>query len=139
MMRLSFDGVQAPERFGLEVLAGERVVWDAIVAGPVGVGACEGRLYWWSARSLMVDTPSLRGAFAMDQDIVVVFNRGPAWVVVCTSSVRLVSASVVARLDVDAVVVRAELTGEVLTLIDAEGRLQRLVVGEQSLTLDDDR
>ena len=105
----------------------DRLEWTYHQASwrPLAVGWGGGSAYLWSARDLVVlpddpgDDPSV---LALDEDLLFVFRTGTGWVLVCETSVRMItSQDQAARLDLADTVERAWWTGETLQIQDARG------------------
>ncbi len=99
---------------------------------PLAVGWGSGSAYLWSARDLVVlpdghaDDPSV---LALDEDLLVVFHTGAGWVLVCETSVRLITGQDQAsRIDLADTLERAWWTGETLQIQDASGSVTAMAV-----------
>jgi hypothetical protein len=101
--------------------------WRLLAAGQ----GC-GPAYLWSARDLVMlpDDPGEDPAvLAVDEDLLFVFCTGAGWVLVCETSVRLITGQDQAsRIDLAEVVERAWWTRETLQIQDAQGTVTPITV-----------
>lgn len=105
----------------------EAEIWKSEEPGwrDLGLGLADDRLYWWSARRLVLLPKDARGdveSLDMDEDIIVAFPFSKAWVVVCETSARLSGLNgEISRLDFPDVVSEVLWRGGRL-MVQIEGR-----------------
>ena len=92
---------------------------------PLAAGWGCGQAYLWSARDLVI-LPGAPGedprGLAIDEDLLLVFRIEDGWVLVCETSVRLVTGpEEVSRLEFGEVIDRARWTPDGLQIHDVEG------------------
>lgn len=119
---------------GITIHVDGRELWSSEESGwrELGVGVTAGFVYFWSARrlvSLALEEGTEAFTFDTDEDIVVSFAHGKAFVIVCEASIRLVSVvGERARLELPEVIDSARWQGDVLEVWDADGVEHRVVV-----------
>jgi hypothetical protein len=112
----------------------DRLEWTYHQASwrPLAVGWGCGSAYLWSARDLVVlpdDPGEDPGVLAVDEDLLFVFGTAAGWVLVCETSVRLITGQdQAARIDLADTIERAWWTGETLQILDARGTLTAITV-----------
>ena len=109
----------------------DRLEWTYHQASwrPLAVGWGCGSAYLWSARDLVVlpDDPGADpSVLALDEDLLFVFRTVTGWVLVCETSVRLITGQdQAARIDLADTIERAWWTGETLQIQDSPGNPHR--------------
>ncbi|MCP4307571.1 MAG: hypothetical protein GY788_22405 [bacterium] len=103
----------------------------------VAFGVSEGRVYWWSARRLVV-VPLDRGGepmvLSVDEDIRFVFGVPEGWILVCETSVRLVAdGQEVSRVELGEVLMAARWEDSRLVARDVNGHEIVVVVSDGRL------
>jgi hypothetical protein len=105
---------------------------------PLAVGLGSGLAYVWSAREIVVlpedinDEPSV---VEVDEDLLFVFRIEVGWLLVCETSVRLVTdQEEVSRLELGDVVERARWNEGRLLIEDARGVMVQIEVTDSRLT-----
>lgn len=125
-------GGLAVARNGADEWTFELPSWRSVGVG-VGTG---GAAYLWTARDLII-LPEDRGApvaVNCDEDVLLPFQVGDDWVLVCETSVRLVAGTVErARWDLADVVSHVGWTGEELVLHDDLGNRTHLRVTDEGI------
>jgi hypothetical protein len=106
---------------------------------PLACGWGSGSAYIWSARDLMLlpDDPGEEpSVLTVDEDLLFVFNTGVGWVLVCETSVRLITGQDhVSRIDLADTVERAWWTGGRLQVEDAQGTVTAITVTDNRLAV----
>jgi hypothetical protein len=101
--------------------------WRALAVG----WGC-GSAYLWSARDLVAlpdDPGEDPGVLTVDEDLLYVFGTVTGWVLVCETSVRLITGQdQAARIDLADTIERAWWTGETLQILDGRGTLTAITV-----------
>jgi hypothetical protein len=105
----------------------------------VAFGVAEGRLYWWSARHLvvlpLVDDQGEPIMVSADEDIRFAFAVPDGWLLVCETSVRLVGGNgEVSRLELGEVLLAARWEASQLVVRDAAGDDVKVVISDGRLT-----
>jgi hypothetical protein len=126
-----------PRSVGLSVRVDGVKRWSSEEPGwrEIGCGA-DGDMFIWSARRLVIVPLEADGnaqAIDSDEDIVVAFGLDGRWLLVCESSLRLVSDSAVewSRLEMPDVVTDARWKeGRLSVYCDDESRFDVIVVGD---------
>jgi hypothetical protein len=112
----------------------DRLEWTWHLASwrPLAVGWGCGSAYLWSARDLVVlpddpgEDPSM---LTVDEDMLLVFRTAAGWVLVCETTVRLITGQdQTARIDLADTIERAWWTGETLQILDARGTAMAVTV-----------
>jgi hypothetical protein len=112
----------------------DRLEWTYHQASwrPLAVGWGCGSAYLWSARDLVVlpDDPGADpGVLVLDEDLLFVFRTEAGWVLVCETSVRLITGQdQAARIDLADTIERAWWTGGTLQVQDARGTVTAVTV-----------
>ena len=119
----------------------DRLEWTYQLASwrPLAVGSGFGSAYLWSARELVV-LPSGPGedpvVLSADEDLLLVFRTEAGWVLVCETSVRLVTGrEETSRIELADTVRRAWWTGAALQVEDARGTTTALTVAGDRLVV----
>jgi hypothetical protein len=138
---IQFD-VEALDSQSVEVqvrMDGERVwKFEEPSWGNLGFGFVDDRLYWWSARRLVILPRDGRGdveSVDVDEDVFFVFPQSDTWLIVCETSAHLYSSDgEISRLDFQDVVNDARWDdGRLMIQIEAHPELE-LVVDESGLS-----
>lgn len=103
-------------------------------------GVFDGVAYLWSARHLIILPTGRRQAdpvvISTDEDILVAFAVDDDWLLVCETSVRLMSGSKIAsRLDFGEVLQAVRWAGPLLIVRDANGSDIKIVICDGLLTI----
>jgi hypothetical protein len=112
----------------------DRVQWTCHQASwrPLAVGWGSGSAYLWSARDLVAlpaDPGEDPSVVTVDEDLLVVFRTEAGWVLVCETSVRLITGQdQPCRIDLADTVEQAWWTGETLQISDAQGTVTAVTV-----------
>jgi hypothetical protein len=118
----------------------DRLEWTYQLASwrPLAVGSGSGSAYLWSARELVV-LPSGPGedpvVLSADEDLLLVFRMEAGWVLVCETSVRLVTGREISRIELADTVRRAWWSEAGLQVEDARGTTTALTVAGDRLVL----
>jgi hypothetical protein len=117
----------------------DRLEWTYQLASrrPLAVGSGSGSACLWSAREVVV-LPSGPGedpvVLSADEDLLLVFRTEAGWVLVCETSVRLVTGrEEISRIELADTVRRAWWTGAALQVQDARGTTTALTVAGDRL------
>ena len=112
----------------------DRLEWTYHQASwrPLAVGWGCGSAYLWSARDLVVlpdDPGGDPSVLALDEDLLFVFRTEAGWVLVCETSVRLITGQdQAARIDLADTIERAWWTGRTLQIQDTRGIVTAITV-----------
>ena len=118
----------------------DRLEWTYQLASwrPLAVGSGFGSAYLWSARELVV-LPSGPGedpvVLSADEDLLLVFRTEAGWVLVCETSVRLVTGREISRVELADTVRRAWWNGAALQVEDARQMTTALTVIDDRLVV----
>lgn len=138
VVQIDVEALDSRSVEGQVPMDGERVwkfeepSWESL-----GFGFVDDRLYWWSARRLVILPRDARGdveSLDVDENIFLVFPESDTWLIVCETSARLRgSGGEISRLEFPDVVneVRWD-DGRLLIQIEAHPELE-LVVDESGL------
>ena len=92
---------------------------------PLSAGWGSGLAYLWSARDVVVlpeDPDAAPAVLTADEDILLVFRTAAGWVLVCETSVRLITGhDQVSRVELGDSIERAQWAGNSLQIQDASG------------------
>lgn len=104
---------------------------------PLSVGIAGTRPYWWSARHLVLLPEDANGdpdVVDVDEDMLLVFAVDAGWLVVCETSVRLISdGQERSRLELADVVLEARWRGSKLAVLDAGHQLVEIAIRNGTL------
>ena len=128
-------------RLTVTITRDDRLEWTYQLASwrPLAVGSGSGSACLWSAREVVV-LPSGPGedpvVLSADEDLLLVFGTEAGWVLVCETSVRLVtSREEISRVELGDTVRRAWWTGAGLQVEDARGTATALTVAGDRLVV----
>ena len=137
MVGLRVTDLDSPKELGVEVVVGGGdVIWRSVEPGwrAISYGFANGRLYWWSARRLvLVEARRCLEVAGVDEDIVAAFDAPGGWVVVTETSVRRVASG--ERLEFGVVLCAASLEGEALAVEDEDGVTISIRLGRDGLAI----
>jgi hypothetical protein len=129
------------EQMTVTITRDDRLEWTYHQASwrPLAVGWGSGLAYIWSARDLVLlpgDPGEEPSVLTVDEDLLFIFNIEAGWVLVCETSVRLITGQDHAsRVDFADTVERAWWTGESLQIEDAQGTVTAITVTDNRLAV----
>ena len=134
VFRIRQAGCPSEGQMTVTITRDDRLEWTYHQASwrPLAVGSGCGSAYLWSARDLVVlpDDPGADpSALALDEDLLLVFRTEAGWVLVCETSVRLITGQdQAARIDLADTIERAWWTGGTLQIQDARDAVTAITV-----------
>ncbi len=140
VVRVGVDRSGAPMTMIVNVEVDYEQLWSFEEPGwqDLAFGVADGRLYWWSARHVVVVLGGEHGEPALvsaDEDIRFAFLIPFGWLLVCETSVRLVVDDIeVSRLELGEVVLAARWEAPQLVIVDANGHDITIAISEGQLT-----
>jgi hypothetical protein len=124
----------AERQMTVTITRDDQLEWTFRLASwrPLAAGQGCGPAYLWSARDLVILPDDQRedpAVLAVDEDLLFAFCTEAGWVLVCETSVRLITGQdQTSRIDLAEVVERAWWTGETLQIQDAQGTVTPVTV-----------
>jgi hypothetical protein len=129
------------EQMTVTITRDDRLEWTYQQASwrPLAYGSGSGLAYIWSARDLVLlpDDPGEEpSVLPVDEDLLFVFRPEAGWVLVCETSVRLITGQDhVSRIDLADTVEHAWWTGGSLQIEDAQGAVTAITVTDNRLAV----
>lgn len=139
--RLEIDSSEVPRSIRVRMSLDDGRSWDFVEPGwrELSFGAYDGKVYWWSARRLVV-VPNSNERLeqrATDHDILVAFRTSAGWLLVLETSVVLFDAADEPQsVEFGHVLTRASWNAPELTLTDESASVTRIRVDENGLGAD---
>ena len=125
---------QAPRWVDVTVTLDDGPAWRYNEPGwrPLSFGIAGTRPYWWSARHLVLLPDDANGdpdVVDVDEDMLLVFAVDAGWLVVCETSVRLISeGQESSRVELADAVLEARWRGSKLAVLQASHQLAEIVI-----------
>jgi hypothetical protein len=141
VFRIRQAGGPSEGQMTVTITRDDRLEWTYQQASwrPLAVGWGRGAAYLWSARNLVVlpDEPAAEpSVLALDEDLLFVFRTEAGWVLVCETSVRLITGQDQAsRIELADTIERVWWTAETLQIQDIRGILTTISVTSDRLVV----
>lgn len=141
VVTVEMDRADIPQSLGVTVRIDGQWSWSSEEPGwrEIGIGSGSSCSYLWSARRLLILPASgQQGVLTVDsnEDIVVVFSVGAGWLLVCETSLKLVSGDhAISQLELPDAVVSASWTGNKVVVRHATGLPREVIVSGMTMSV----